>query len=85
MITIDPDDAKDFDDAISLTKSEDGVWVLGVHIADVADYVKENSALDEEARRRGNSVYLLDDVVPMLPKRLSSDLCSLKEGCDRLA
>ncbi len=85
MITIDPEDAKDFDDAISLTKSEDGARVLGVHIADVADYVKENSALDEEARRRGNSVYLLDDVVPMLPKRLSSDLCSLKEGCDRLA
>ncbi len=82
--TIDPEDAKDFDDAISLTKAEGGGWVLGVHIADVAHYVKEGSNVDSEARQRGNSVYLLDDVVPMLPKRLSSDLCSLKEGCDRL-
>ncbi len=83
IFTIDPEDAKDFDDAISLDK-EDGGWLLGVHIADVAHYVKDGSELDREARERGNSVYLLDDFVPMLPKRLSSDLCSLKEGCDRL-
>ena len=83
-ITIDPEHAKDFDDAISLAKAEGGGWTLGVHIADVAAYVKEGSALGIEARRRGNSVYLLDDVVPMLPRRLSSDLCSLKEGCHRL-
>jgi ribonuclease R len=83
-ITIDPEDAKDFDDAISLKRDEEGGWVLGVHIADVAHYVKEGSQLEVEACRRGNSVYLLNDVVPMLPRRLSSDLCSLKEGCDRL-
>jgi len=83
--TIDPKDAKDFDDAISLKRIEGGGWLLGVSIADVACYVTEGSGLDLEARRRGNSVYLLDDVVPMLPKRLSSDLCSLKNGCDRLA
>jgi len=82
--TIDPEDAKDYDDAVSLKKTEGGGWILGVHIADVACYVKEGSQLDGEASRRGNSVYLLDDFVPMLPKRLSSDLCSLKEGCDRL-
>ena len=82
--TIDPEDAKDFDDAISLERIEKGGWLLSVSIADVAYYVKEESELDLEARRRGNSVYLLNDVVPMLPRRLSSDLCSLKEGCDRL-
>jgi len=82
--TIDPEDAKDFDDAISLKRREDGGWLLGVHIADVAHYVKLGSELDLEARQRGNSVYLLDDVVPMLPRRLSSDLCSLNEGCYRL-
>jgi ribonuclease R len=82
--TIDPEDAKDFDDAIFLKATDGGGWLLGVHIADVAYYVKQGSGLDLEARERGNSVYLLDDVVPMMPKRLSSDLCSLKEGCDRL-
>lgn len=82
--TVDPEDAKDFDDAVSLERTEKGGWLLSVSIADVAHYVKHGSAIDLEARRRGNSVYLLDDFVPMLPKRLSSDLCSLKEGCDRL-
>jgi len=85
VLTIDPENAKDFDDAISLRKTEEGGWILGVHIADVAHYVKEGSQLDVEARQRGNSVYLLDDVVRMLPKRLSGDLCSLWQGRDRLA
>lgn len=83
--TVDPEDAKDFDDAVSLERTEKGGWLLSVSIADVAHYVKEKSAIDLEACRRGNSVYLLNDFVPMLPKRLSGDLCSLKEGCDRLA
>lgn len=84
IITIDPDDARDFDDAIQVEKIDNGGWRLGVHIADVAAYVEPGSALDREARRRGNSVYLPDRVVPMLPERLSSGVCSLKPGVDRL-
>jgi ribonuclease R len=84
IFTVDPEDAKDFDDAVSLEKKGKG-WVLGVHIADVGFYVNEGSALDEEARKRGNSVYLYHRFIPMLPKGLSGDLCSLIEGRDRLA
>lgn len=83
-VTIDPDDARDFDDAIQVEKIENGGWRLGVHIADVAAYVEPESALDREARRRGNSVYLPDRVVPMLPERLSNGVCSLNPGVDRL-
>ncbi len=84
VITIDPDDAKDFDDAISLERAGEGQWRLWVHIADVAHYVKPETALDKEARRRGNSTYLVDRVIPMLPEALSNELCSLKAGLDRL-
>src|SRR5439155_16182363 len=84
IITIDPDDARDFDDAIHVEKLDDEDWQLGVHIADVASYVEPNSALDGEARRRGNSVYLPDRVIPMLPERLSNGVCSLNPGVDRL-
>jgi ribonuclease R len=83
-VTIDPDDARDFDDAIHVEKIENGDWRLGVHIADVAAYVEPESALDREARRRGNSVYLPDRVIPMLPERLSNGVCSLNPGVDRL-
>jgi ribonuclease R len=83
IITIDPDDARDFDDAIQVEKTNSG-WRLGVHIADVAAYVEPGSALDREARRRGNSVYLPDRVIPMLPERLSNGVCSLNPGVDRL-
>jgi ribonuclease R len=83
-ITIDPDDARDFDDAIHVEKIENGGWRLGVHIADVAAYVEPESPLDREARRRGNSVYLPDRVIPMLPERLSNGVCSLNPGVDRL-
>src|SRR6266498_294899 len=83
IVTIDPDDARDFDDAIHVEKTKNG-WQLGVHIADVAAYVEPGSALDREARRRGNSVYLPDRVIPMLPERLSNDVCSLNPGVDRL-
>ncbi len=84
IITIDPDDARDFDDAIRVEKLPNGGWQLGVHIADVAAYVEPGSALDREARRRGNSIYLPDRVIPMLPQRLSDGVCSLKPGVDRL-
>uniref|UniRef100_A0A7C4LL91 Ribonuclease R n=1 Tax=Schlesneria paludicola TaxID=360056 RepID=A0A7C4LL91_9PLAN len=79
IITIDPVDARDFDDAISLTQSPDGHWRLGVHIADVAHFVPSGSDMDREARRRGNSVYLPDRVLPMLPEVLSNGLASLQQ------
>src|SRR5436189_1170595 len=84
IVTIDPDDARDFDDAIHVEKIDNAGWQLGVHIADVAAYVEPGSALDREARRRGNSVYLPDRVIPMLPERLSNGVCSLNPGVDRL-
>jgi len=84
VITIDPDDAKDFDDAICLRRISADQWKLWVHIADVSHYVKPGTALDDEARRRGNSTYLVDRVIPMLPEALSNELCSLKPDVDRL-
>ena len=83
VITIDPDDAKDFDDAICLQR-QGRDWRLWVHIADVSHYVKPGGPLDVEARKRGNSTYLVDRVIPMLPEALSNELCSLKPGVDRL-
>ena len=85
VVTIDPVDARDFDDAISLERIEGRRWRLWVHIADVSHYVRPGSALDKESRRRGNSTYLVDRVIPMLPEELSNELCSLKPGVDRLA
>jgi len=84
-ITIDPVDARDFDDAISVARTVRGGWMLGVHIADVSHYVDWESAIDLEARRRSTSVYLADRVLPMLPERLCNDLCSLRPDGDRLA
>ena len=84
VITIDPDDAKDFDDAFCLEGSGQDQWRLWVHIADVSHYVQPGTALDIEARKRGNSIYLVDRVIPMLPEALSNELCSLKPGVDRL-
>lgn len=82
--TIDPDDARDFDDAISLRRRDDGTWEAGIHIADVAHFVPMESEIDREARRRGNSVYLVGGFVPMLPPYLTSDVCSLRPQMDRL-
>lgn len=84
-MTIDPADAKDFDDALSFKKLENGNFEIGIHIADVSHYVRENDVIDKEAQERGTSIYLVDRVIPMLPEVLSNDLCSLRPNEDRLA
>lgn len=84
IFTIDPPNAKDFDDAVSLEKTKENNWLLGVHIADVSYYVKPGSALDKEARKRSTSVYLGESVVSMLPEKISNELCSLQPGKERL-
>ena len=85
IFTIDPPDARDHDDALSIRKGEDGLWEVGVHIADVSHYVEEGGIIDQEAFKRATSVYLVDRVIPMLPEALSADLCSLRPHEDRMA
>lgn len=85
VFTIDPETSKDHDDALSLKKNEDGTYDVGVHIADVSHFVKPNTALDRDARKRATSVYLVQRAVPMLPPALSEEICSLKPGKERLA
>ncbi len=82
--TIDPKDAKDFDDALSIRRAEGGLWEVGVHIADVSHYVKEGSIIDKEAYRRATSVYLVDRTIPMLPERLCNNLCSLRPDEEKM-
>ena len=85
VFSIDPESAKDIDDALSIKRNEDGTFDVGVHIADVSHFVKPNTALDRDARKRATSVYLVQRAVPMLPPALSEQLCSLRPGEDRLA
>lgn len=85
VFSIDPDTAKDLDDALSIKLNEDGTYDVGVHIADVSYFVKPNTALDRDARKRATSVYLVQRAVPMLPLALSEELCSLVPGRERLA
>ena len=85
MFNIDPKDAKDFDDALSIRKLKDGLWEVGVHIADVTHYVKEGSIIDKEAEKRATSVYLVDRTIPMLPERLCNFICSLRPNEEKLA